>query len=1336
MNDPFAAEGESIDDSLHSHIDFDENPNMIGLFNKKRELIRCNATALHFFNALTMAEMDEQFRSLAYDSQPDGRNSLEFLRQKLDEAETGTRVEFEITLPRKGHPTPFHMIISRITCGDAYAFMVTGHDLTAKKDVETRLVRQETYLHALNMIGEILLTGDPEVFNDSLQTITKIIGEAFDASRAAICRLSSEEKPPNYPYLPCWHWEKKEGSGARSMDCGCIPAKWMQDLTSGKVVYKSLSGADEEDAAFLQSMGIQSIILTPILRKHAVKGYIGLFYDDAGRIVNDACTNAISSIAKLLTSGIDSYESTRSLQDAFATNKLILDSNPFNSIMFEKNAHIRGCNLSARNFFQLEGTHDITQQFFDALALMEPKYASNGRKSVPFSDRLKTAFKEGYCRFDTELTVKGRPVFFDVIMKKLVYRDVDSVIAYMFDLTAEKEILHTLKYHDSLLEALGLTANRLLTAEAKNANAALQDTLDIIGRAALVDRVYIWKNHVGKDNQLYTSQLFEWSPHVEPQQGSAFATNVAFDDILPSWRESLQQGQSLNLLVKNISPEKQARLMPQGIVSLLLVPIFLQGTFWGFIGFDDCKKERIFSSIEENTLRMCGFMAMAISETLQSEMAVHLLAEREAAVLSAQAKSNFLANMSHEIRTPMNAILGMTELLLHENTTDSAQSYAIDIRNACRGLLTIINDILDISKLESGKQEIIPVRYHVSSLLVDVISIIKTRTTKHTIAFIVNIDANTPSELIGDELRIKQILVNLLSNAVKFTSEGHIALSVSSRVENDSCQLIFSVKDTGIGIKPEDIEKAFVLFEQVDTKRNRNIEGTGLGLPISRQLAEMMGGSLKIESEYGVGSTFTVSVSQAVANSQPLAMLQQPERSAVLVYETRPAYLHSITHALDSLGCRYTVCSNRSEISRLLDEFTYNYIFISSMYVNKIHEAVSSKQPHATVVILNGDGNTYYKGNMLSIAMPIHCIQVANILNDSDDSKLSESYSANITAPHAKVLVVDDNAVNLKVAVGILKIFKIHADTAQSGMDAITMVRETDYDLVFMDHMMPDMDGIDTTVAIRNMGEKYTSLPIIALTANATGGVKEMFKAEGLNDFLAKPIEMSKLNAALKKWIPENKQRKKEAIAAPKMDSVAIPGLDTRSGIRNSGGIRHQYHEILASYAADSSNRLNALATYHKEGDIKALTICIHALKSSSANIGAEEISVMAAELEAAGTIGDSSYIDANLRRFLDSLSLLLDNISSYLTTLPKENAIPGKKANMVFLHKALAEIGLSLEHHDVDTAESVLKELYGYQWDEEVFAGISQIKNHLDIFDYDGVKTAIAQLNGLSDAE
>ncbi|GBU23579.1 aerobic respiration control sensor protein ArcB [Fibrobacteria bacterium R8-3-H12] len=379
-----------------------------------------------------------------------------------------------------------------------------------------------------------------------------------------------------------------------------------------------------------------------------------------------------------------------------------------------------------------------------------------------------------------------------------------------------------------------------------------------------------------------------------------------------------------------------------------------------------------------------------------------------------KAKSNFLAKMSHEIRTPMNAINGMSELALRENLPDAAREHIVTIKQAGTNLLSIINDILDISKIESGKLEIVTSKYLFSSLINDVVSIIKTKIADSGLRFDINIDPNIPNSLLGDETRIRQALLNVLSNAVKYTKKGFISLSASAEIKKGTVLLTINVADSGKGIKPKDLKKLFDEFVQVDMESRKSTEGTGLGLAITKNLLTAMGGDISVQSEYGKGSTFTLKLPQKISS---------------------------------------------------------------------------------------------------------------DVLFDSLEN---DSAAIKFNAPNARVLVVDDIEANLKVAKGLMQPYKMQIDLCQSGIEAIEMVKANSYDLVLMDQMMPEMDGVEATKLIRVMaGENphYAELPIIALTANAVSGAKEMLFSNGFSDFLSKPIDTIELNSILEKWIPKGKRK-------------------------------------------------------------------------------------------------------------------------------------------------------------------------------------------------------------------
>ncbi|MCL2802145.1 MAG: ATP-binding protein [Treponema sp.] len=522
-----------------------------------------------------------------------------------------------------------------------------------------------------------------------------------------------------------------------------------------------------------------------------------------------------------------------------------------------------------------------------------------------------------------------------------------------------------------------------------------------------------------------------------------------------------------------------------------------------------------------------------------------LITAIEKANIANHAKSMFLAKMSHEIRTPMNAIIGMAELALREDIPNSAFKQIDTIKQSGEHLLSIINDILDFSKIESGKMEIVQKNYSFTSLTKDVISIIRMRLLDSQVHFIVNIDPNIPDTLFGDETRIRQVLLNLLNNAVKYTEKGQVNLSAACTVKDTTIVLKIDISDTGRGIKKEDIKNVFSDFVQFDISHNRGIEGTGLGLAISKSLVKTMGGDISFVSEFGKGSTFTITIPQKIGTLDNLSIKEETS----------------------------------SEIS--------------------------------------------------------------------------------IFAPDARILVVDDIDTNLEVAQGLLSLYKINADLCRSGKEAIKAAEEKTYDIILMDHMMPEMDGIETVKLIRESETQRNinqqNVTIIALTANAITGTREMFMENGFNDFLPKPINIEKLNTILELWIPKEKQipnTDKSVIISEKTTELKIEGLDVKKGLTMIGGNQNSYMRIISVFYKDSLERISAMKQYLENGDINSFTICIHALKGSAANIGAFDFMEEARILEEAGHRQDKIFIHTHIGKFIANLELLLHNINKAIASL------------------------------------------------------------------------------------
>ena len=429
-----------------------------------------------------------------------------------------------------------------------------------------------------------------------------------------------------------------------------------------------------------------------------------------------------------------------------------------------------------------------------------------------------------------------------------------------------QEARDKLEQRDAMLQTVNQMASILLHSQIEDFTINLWHCMEMLAETINVDRVYIWKNHI-KNGKLCCSQLHEWSEGAEAQAGSVYVVDISYEQDLPGWEETLSSGQCINNLVCNLSPQAQAQLSPQGILSILIVPVILQGQFWGFVGFDDCRNERLFSENEETILHSASLLVANALLRNEAMVDLHITAvELESALEKAQAanlaKTNFLSNMSHEIRTPMNAIIGMT--MIGKTAGDlEKKNYAFEkIDGAANHLLGIINDILEMSKIEAGKFGLTITEFSLEKLLHKITGIINFPVDEKRQQFTMYLDQNIPPFLTGDEQRLAQVITNLLSNAVKFTpEEGSIHLDVRlQEAENDIYTLKFTVKDTGIGISPEQEKRLFTSFEQAESSTSRKYGGTGLGLAISKHIVELMDGAIWIESELGQGASFFFTV--------------------------------------------------------------------------------------------------------------------------------------------------------------------------------------------------------------------------------------------------------------------------------------------------------------------------------------------------------------------------------------------------------------------------------------------------------------------------------------------
>lgn len=609
--------------------------------------------------------------------------------------------------------------------------------------------------------------------------------------------------------------------------------------------------------------------------------------------------------------------------------------------------------------------------------------------------------------------------------------------------------------------------------------------------------------------------------------------------------------------------------------------------------------------------------------------------EKKRADAANSAKTAFVANMSHEIRTPINSVLGMNEMIMRESKEDNIKQYANDIQSAAQALLGIINDILDIAKIETGKLEIIPVSYELRDFLYNVVNMMSLKAQTKDLELEVFVDADLPNQLEGDDIRIRQILVNLLNNAVKYTHNGKVTLFVTKKSwENGTTEIEFVVKDTGIGIKEEDIKKLFVAFERIEEKRNRNIEGTGLGINICVQLLEMMNSSLQVESEYGKGSTFSFVLEQKVLGQE------------------------------------------------LVGEFD----------MQKKRELELNK------------------------------------------------YQAVFTAPDASVLVVDDNAMNRKVFCNLLKQTQIQVDEANNGENCLQLVAKKRYDLIFMDHMMPGMDGIETLHAMQDMPENMCKeTPVIILTANAVVGAKETYLKEGFDAFLSKPVEPDKLETMIYEMLPKHLVREVEIAdklvqaeeQAEKMEFPIIDGVDFAYGrihFPTDADLLESFQLFYRMLKSDAKKLEEFYAQIESEEGLNSYRIQVHSMKNSAAIVGIISLSGMAKVLEDAARNGQRNTIHAMTAIFLQEWHKYKEKLSVLFADEEKELKLCDKET----LITLLSHLKQATEDMDITEMDNIMAELEEYQYEPDIAEKMEQLAAFVTQFDIEQTMEMATQMEAM----
>lgn len=724
---------------------------------------------------------------------------------------------------------------------------------------------------------------------------------------------------------------------------------------------------------------------------------------------------------------------------------------------------------------------------------------------------------------------------------------------------------------------------------------------------------------------------------------------------------------------------------------------------------------------------------------------------KEEAEAASRAKSNFLANMSHQIRTPMNAIIGMANLLNSTSLNDVQEGYIFNILKASESLLTIINDILDFSIIDTNNVVLEESPYKLKALIGDIANVINLRVNESHLDLVIDIDPALPRKYIGDKLRIKQALLNILSNAVKYTSQGTILFSVSFREQSDTdtMLLVFTIKDSGQGIAQEDIATLFTAFNQIDFLKQNDIRGTGLGLAISKGLVDNMNGTIDVESTLGSGSTFTLTIPQKISDPSPIVKIDSPAQKRVLIVGNCSSS-NILEQSLTRLFIQYDYIRDADLFEEAVQNKDFSHIFYwQALSTDSLQQSISRLNSVQIIAVQNLSNNMFALPEGQQVLFePLFLPDIAQMLN-RHSTETPEGTDKNIVEMaifNTSVLLVDDNEINLMVAAEILKCYGVGTTLATSGAEAVELAKTTDFDMIFMDYMMPEMDGITATGFIRELGGWYSTCPIIALTANAVVGNREIFLEGKLDDYLTKPIDLVQLSEILSKWLPKEKFTSSDTSSPPILDAsesdeiesdelikiIKTCPLDVKGSLTQIGGSEQTYITILRAYLNNLPNKVRILSDMILGKDWDSFRIEIHAQKSALYNIGAYSLSEKARKLEMATAKNNISYIISHEKSFfseLDELKLLLYEVFPIATTVNKTKATDRHKDELMDNIDSILDYLEQLEH---DSAMEIIMDLCAVHFDKTSDTLLDDARQAIDSFDYDTASNCLLNLKGV----
>jgi len=1082
---------------------------------------------------------------------------------------------------------------------------------------------------AANMAAEMLLAiSDVEELQSILEKTMELLGVSVDVHHVYIWK--KEQINGNPHFVNIYQWESDVEKQVKSVDtgteisCDTLPV-FDRIISKGEVINCPVSQLSDKDKVFLGTYNTKSIVILPLVIQDSFWGFLSLGDCVVERYLTKEEVDILRSVSLMMVSAINHHTQAMYIRAVSEQTNLLLDTTPLGASLWNRDARMFLCNDELVKLFDTGTKEECCKRFFD----FTPKYQPDGELSIEKAERyIKEAFETGKCNFKwLHALPDGTPMPGEVTFVRVEYERDYVVAAYFRDLREQTAMMEDIERRDYLLETINNVSSILLQTDAEHFIKDLHSCMGLFARALDIDHISIWKNTTIEE-ELYYYRVFEWTTEAETPETAIYKPDSLFSDEnlrcyrthVPHLYFDLRNGIFTSNLVRDLPDIERNFFSAQGIRSISVAPIFIQDNFWGIVSYRSYHYERLFTESEQ-AIMQSGSLVIA-NALFQNEMKVDLMSsavQLEEAFKEAKradrAKSEFLARVSHEIRTPLNAVLGLAWLSLESDKLDrDAYSNLEKIYDSGTTILNLVNEVLDISKIESGVLELESYDYELPGMLNDAVAQNLPRIGDKPVKFKLSITADSFMYLNGDELRVKQIINNLLSNAIKYTGKGEIELFVDSIREDDVVWLTIKVKDSGRGIKKKDLTKLFDDYVRLEEHASHNIEGIGLGLSITKKLCDLMQGTITVESKYGKGSTFTVTLMQSFVSDEKID----------------PVVIESLT----------THQYSRSKSARTLRRNTARL-------------------------------------------------------------------------PYAHVLLVDDNLTNLEIAKGLFMPYEMKIDCVSSGKKAIEAISTelVRYDAVFLDQMMPGMDGVEAAERIRNLGTDYAkNLPIIAFTANVVSENEEYFLSQGFQDFLTKPIDIPKLDDIIMKWI-YNKEKEASYVSSGehrvdneekdiKKGSVfpkdlKIENLSIQDGIKRFGNNERTYLHVLRTYASDTRDLLMKITSVD-ESKIHDYEIIVHGIKGSSKDICALELGTLAEQLENAAKNSDIGFLTEHNPRFLSIAQALISGIDKLIEHADRDNSMPMKEKPDSEL---LVDLLKACESFDIDEVDAIMAKIKLYQY-------------------------------------